>query len=286
MASIAWIASYPKSGNTWLRFMLTSYLLKEPIKSVRDVNQMIPDIGRMKRRDGNVPPERQVARPSLPLDRPGTLLVKTHDMPSTQSLLPYRSATAKIVYLVRNPRDIILSHIRQAGAEGSREESRKLAKDFIASHGMSSGQRGILEMGSWPENVLGWTVPAKARQYFPDAEVLTVRYEDMRAKPAEKLRQIVEFLDLGTAITAEEIQRAVEVNSLADMRALEIKERSAVPGMGRSPFGSRGTFVGQGLHNQSLASLGDDVEAEYRQLVQSGEEFSQCARMFGYDSRT
>lgn len=269
MTSVAWIASYPKSGNTWLRFMLTSYLLNVPVRSVRNVNAVIPIV------DG-IAGHRSV----LAADRQDPLLVKTHQVPGAKAMEPYQPCASKAVYLVRNPRDILLSHIRHAGAQPDGAEARDLATEFIAHQGMPLW-REKFEIGSWPENVRDWTTPATVRRYFPGIDVLTVRYEDMRADPEGTLHQILCFLDFGPPVIPQDVHRAVQHNSLENMRALEDKERSESPGRPFSPFGSRGQFVGQGLHNQSLSGLGADVEAEFGRLAQDP-DFAACAQQFGY----
>jgi hypothetical protein len=267
MAAIAWIASYPKSGNTWLRFMLASYISRGPVGSVRDVHNLIPSAGPLDQ---------------APLDHPGVLPVKTHEMPGARSLLPYRSAAFKAVYIVRNPRDIILSGIRHFGLDYATEEARKLAAGFIEYRGLYPGRRKP-EVGSWPENVLSWTTLAKVRQHFPDIAVLTVRYEDLRADTVGMLYRIIDFIGIESVIP-DYVRMSVEASSLENMRALEAKEKTAMPGSRRSPFGGKGVFVGQGLHNQSLRCIGNDIEDLYKQLIQDDKEFSQCVRDFGYDS--
>lgn len=278
MAAIAWIASYPKSGNTWLRFMLASYILRKPVSSVRDVHKLVPSAALPEGPLNNPHTDSQTPAASLS-DHPGILPVKTHEMPGARSLLPHRATASKAIYIVRNPRDILLSGIRHFGFEYATEEARKLAEGFIEHRGLYPGRRKP-EVGSWPENVLSWTTPARVRQHFPDITVLTIRYEDLRADTVGVLHRIIDFIGFDSVIP-DCIQMSVEANSLENMRALEAKEKT--PGLQRSPFGGKGVFVGQGLHNQSLCCIGHDVEAAYKRLIQHDKEFSQCARHFGYD---
>jgi sulfotransferase family protein len=268
--AVVWIASYPKSGNTWLRFMLASYLTKGPITSVRSVNSLIPVVGGMVSNRGG-----------LPVGRRDPLLVKTHALPSASAVQPFRDSTRKAVYLVRNPRDIILSLIRHSGAPPGSGQARGMAKNFIAHRGMPL-LNTQLEFGNWPDNVRAWTEPAAVRQYFPGIDVLPVRYEDMRADPVSGLGQVLDFLSLGGPAAPDDVEQAVANTSLDKMRALEAQETNGAPAGQRNPFGSRGQFVGQGLHNQSLTGLGTDVEDEYQQLFRDAGDFACCAHQFGY----
>jgi len=138
-------------------------------------------------------------------------------------------------------------------------------------------------IGSWPENVGSWT--ESSRDLFPNAGVLTVRYEDLRADPVARFAEIVEFLDLGGPVDLENIRRAVAASTLERMRELE--ERSQQQGGGTPPSGhearGRGAkFVGEGRYDQSLSFLGEDIESTYQELLQGDSEFAHYAKQYGY----
>lgn len=96
--SLAWIASYPKSGNSWVRILLTSYLQDEQVELTKDRfrRYAVLDLLDMIRR-GTMPP----------LDDPRPLAFKTHFLPGVDVLKPYRDGTGKVLYIVRNLRDVI-----------------------------------------------------------------------------------------------------------------------------------------------------------------------------------
>lgn len=267
MAAVYWLASYPKSGNTWLRFMLASYISKEPVLSAKIslLNVLIPVVGGGNANRGG----------GLPPDRPDPTLVKTHSLPSASLLRPYRSESGKAICLVRNPRDIILSLTNR---KSEQRNEAGVARRFIANHGIWPLEADQ-EWGSWADNVLGWTTPEVVRRYFPDIDVLTVRYEDMRADPAAALEKVLGFLDPGSPVIAEYVAQAVGSTSLENLRALGKKEEEDAAAAGRKANYFR---VGQGRNNQSLAALGADVEEEYQRLFQTDTKFSACAKRFGY----
>lgn len=266
MAPVNWLASYPKSGNTWMRFMLACYLTNRPVTSVRvgPLNSVIPIIG------GGGKSLRE-----LPADHTGPLIVKTHSVPGADALRPYRAATRKVVYLVRNPRDIILS-LTKAGV-AKQVSAEDVASHFIANRGIGDGNPEH-EWGSWPQNVRAWTTPAVVRQLFPDADALTLRYEDMRADPPGALYQVLDFLDLGQPVDPDNVAQAVESSSIENMHALWAQEETTNQNHGEG----RKFRAGRGLSNQSLADLGTDIEDEYKKLFQADDELAVCARQFGY----
>lgn len=279
MNGIRWIASYPKAGNTWLRFMLAAYLSGKAPHVWNDMHAESLQLDSMLS-SGDLPP----LAPTSPV------LVKTHFTADVPVLRLYRESTVKALYLVRNPRDLLLSWMRMVGiprddvARGS-----VFATNFIANEGRM-GPEGDGQ-GSWPENVRSWT--ESARDCFPNADLLAVRYEDLRADPVARFAEIVAFLDLGRPVEDEEIRRAVEVSTLERMRELE--QRSDQQGGGspirkgaarRTPGGRGGgkrqLFVGEGRHDQSLSFLGEDVESAYQELLHGDSAFAHYAKQYGY----
>jgi hypothetical protein len=248
--------------------MLVSYLTKEPVTAAetRTLNTVIPAIGGL--RD----------RREIPAGGTHPILLKTHAVPGASVLKPFRPGTSKAIYLVRNPRDIILSLVRHVTADDGNDQARALALAFIGKHGKLP-VNAEKEWGSWPEHAQAWTTPATVRQHFPNIDVLVVRYEDMRADTVTTLHKIVTFLDLGEPVTDDDVVRAVESSSMNKMRTMEEREPS---GSSTSRYGRRGQFVGPGLSGQSLARLGDDVEERYANLFLDDNAFSRCARQFGY----
>ncbi|MBO0802388.1 MAG: sulfotransferase domain-containing protein [Nocardiopsaceae bacterium] len=306
MAEIAWIASYPKSGNTWLRFMLTRYLTGK-LPTSRGTNVVPALLDDVLRGGGG-----------LDLSGSGPVMLKTHFLPGKEVMQLYRSGTAKAVYIVRNPRDVLLSAIRHVGITDM-PDAREFARNFIINDG-NPAWRDDSGMGSWPESVRDWTEPDVVRTFMPDIDVHVVRYEDMRGDPAGELQKIVDFLDFGRAVDPEEVARTVADTSIEKMRsrksiitgrrnaAHSTSDGGQSPAGGQRPvmvqrqgqgpavmsrpegqdpapglFGVPGKLVGEGRTNQSLRHLGDDIEDAYLELLRKPGEFSRCAARFGYD---
>lgn len=282
MPKIIWIASYPRSGNTWMRFALRSYLMagqsvaqsagEDAFETIEDV---IPDF-HLIARSGD----------TLRLNGSTPVILKTHYLPSADDMRAYRDVPGKALYLVRNPRDVMLSVARYTGVSPSvemraRARARAWARRFLSNYGYPNWPYAI---GSWPQNVAEWTDPVITRRLLPGIEPLIMRYEDLRSDPVRLFQRIVEFLELGIQVDPDRVRRAVESSSIERMRAQE-DEALQLAGTGRplAPDPVR-RFVGQGLHGQSLAVLGEEIETEYQRLLQGDNEFSRCAKRFGYES--
>jgi len=179
------VASYPRSGNTWLRFMLYEILVGKS-SSFTNVHQLVPDIGMQNK--------------ALPVLGNQGRLIKTHEA--------YRRQYQKAIYLVRDARDVALSEFAYQKALG-------LAEDNFETYLPRFLRGEVNPFGSWTAHVDSW-VSAKDKG---DAEVLLVRFDEMRSEPEESLANMMEFL--GVPAERETIRRAVANNSVEKMRDKE-----------------------------------------------------------------
>jgi hypothetical protein len=191
------VASYPRSGNTWLRFMLFEILLGQS-PSFNHVDKVVPDIGKQDK-----------ASPVLPH---GGRLIKTHE--------PYRPEYAKAIYLVRDARDVALSEFAYQKALGLAED------DF--DQFLTRFLRGTVNpFGSWAAHVDSWM---KAKDEGR-AEILLLRFDELRREPEISLGKMMEFLAM--PVGADLIHRAVSNNSVEKMRDQEKKNPVKASAKGR-----------------------------------------------------
>ena len=183
--SDAFVAAYPRSGSTWLRFLLFEMLCQDSAVFT-NVNRVIADIG-----------YHREAPPLLP--NQGRLL-KTHE--------PYRREYKKAIYLVRDGRDVVLSEFAYQKARGwIRDDFDAFLDSFL--RGRVSGY------GSWAQHVQSWMESPLAA----GGNLLTLRFEDMRANAEKALADIAAFL--GVSIDAAAIRSAIQNNTLKKMQSKE-----------------------------------------------------------------
>src|SRR6185436_3850476 len=151
MAKFVWLASYPKSGNTWVRFLLAR-LIRGEIKSSQNVAVQIPDV-----HDGIH---------GVHLIGKRTTIIKTHWKFTTG--MPLREDTIGAVYIVRNPIDVMESNqnfaFLRSGSlrkEASEEEIAKAASKFVDDFIEHGGHARFRQfgIGSWEEHARSWTWP-------------------------------------------------------------------------------------------------------------------------------
>lgn len=204
-----WLASYPRSGNTWMRFLIAS-LSQGPQHSAAAVARLIPDAHKELATETTTEPP----------------LVKTHC--AFGPGLPHANRTKGFIYMVRDPLDVIASNwwyfyltvagqTRSWSAHRLAEFQRQYIDVFIALGGeprwFNNGA------GTWCDNVTSWLDEA------PGLPHLLVRYEQLVADAPGQARRVCEFLSLDRGET--EIAAAVSAASLEAMRRVEESDIAA-----------------------------------------------------------
>jgi len=206
------VGSYPRSGSTWLRFMLLEILAGQA-SGFANTNEMLPDVGKH-------------AAGAAVLSGSGRL-IKTHE--------PFRGEYRKAIYLVRDPRDVALSEFAYQKALGLAQDDFDVYVERFLRHGVNP-------FGSWIDHATSWVNAADAGR----AEILHVNFEDLKQKPEAQLSRIVDFLHMPEV--KDRIQGAIENNSLARMREKEKESPQRASANGRfirsgSAGGWRSTFT-------------------------------------------
>lgn len=243
---IVWLGSYPKSGNTWLRCFLDAYFLGEV-----DINQIITSLpddiaGRCAVGDGSNAAEfpidiQMLTRPMgmLRLVReynrngsPIPLFVKTHNthvVANGVEMMP-ESLTKATVYIVRDPRDVVVSFAKHMGADMDTAIEWFLSKYRTLND--ASGTKMHDFISSWPLAV----------QSFANADTHNVRiwrYEDMKANPVKCFGEMLEHS--GVKVEPFKVAQAVEKVELSKLQQQEREK-----GFGESSKHAKNQFFGGG----------------------------------------
>src|SRR5579864_8393908 len=180
------IASYPRSGNTWTRFLLANLMHPERPVTFSNIETLIPDASALSSRQ-----LKRVPRPRL---------IKTHEY--------FEPRYRKVIYLVRDPRDVVLSLYNFRRMYRSVDDSYPI-EQYVAERFLP----GDLDV-SWGEHVGSWLGTRMNRPGF-----LLVRYEDLLQDPTRELGRMAGFL--GTAANTEALTQAIERSSANRLRELE-----------------------------------------------------------------
>jgi hypothetical protein len=191
------LVSYPRSGNTWARFLISNLIHPEEPTTFSNVESRIPEI--------YFNPDHVMRR--LPRPR----ILKSHEC--------FQPHYPRLIYVARDPRDVAISFYhhnvkwRNIPDNYPMEEfvPRFMAAEFDT------------RWGSWSDHIMSWLSMRQGRKEF-----LFLRYEDMKKDPAGALRQIAAFLRESSFsnldIDEQRLARAVELSSPERMRKLEKEE--------------------------------------------------------------
>ncbi|MGO9401913.1 MAG: sulfotransferase domain-containing protein [Terriglobales bacterium] len=180
------LASYPKSGNTWLRFLIANLIHPDREVGLGNLHQLVLD------------PEVSVKRDFDRAPRPR--FIKSHGSFDPR----YR----RVIYVVGDPRDVALSQyqcLRQLGKIDDESPLADFIERFLA--GADAASRvSTHNSGSWGDNTGSWLAARSGHPGF-----LLLRNEDLLADTAHELTRVAEFG--GLAAAPARILQAVERSS-------------------------------------------------------------------------
>ncbi len=189
----AFLVSYPKSGNTWLRFMLTHLLSGSEADFDRD-STVIGEVGSHR------------ATPTvLPA---GGRMIKSHEPYSGPQKRFYRKA----IYLVRDGRDVAVSYyytlIRRELFSGEFSPFLRLFLDG-----------GVDGYGPWHRHVESWL----GSPLEQSGSLLVLKYEELLKEPVQNVSAAMEFL--GKPVSRTRVEETVDAYSADRMRERERQSR-------------------------------------------------------------
>ena len=150
------LVSYPKSGNTWLRFLIANILKQHEEINFHTVHNCVPEVSEQEEIIDN-------------LQRPRVM--KSH--------APYIREYPKVIYLIRDGRDVYVSYyfhrLKQLPADYTFREFLMRQDHYPC---------------TWGEHVSSWLIKRSSYDF------LIVKYEDLIADCVKQLRRITNFLSL------------------------------------------------------------------------------------------
>ena len=221
---IFWLASFPKSGNTWVRSFLANYFQPPgktlDINSLRqfttsDVRQDFFDKANGRPFRGKTMEEWIKVRPKalrlIAASKSGHHFVKTHcqvaKVGPVDLIMP--EVTAAAVYLTRNPFDVALSYARHMTVDIDAVIDRMADRKAV-----QGNENWIVEIvGRWDDHIRTWTGA-------PGLPLHVMRYEDLLADTGKAFRALFGFLRM--PVDRDKLRRTLELTSF---RALQKQER-------------------------------------------------------------
>lgn len=202
MKNILWLASYPKSGNTWFRLFLANYLGEAgPLhhldrlagsgiaSSARDFEEEI-GLDPFELLEGEVDSLRPAFYRCLSGKSDEVLFKKVHDAYRKDShgneIFP-EDVSAGVLYFVRNPLDVFVSYCNHVGAR-IQQSLPAFLQAGARVNGRMAGQLSQT-IGTWQEHVFSWV-------HQKQIPVKVIRYEDMKQAPLTTFAAALRFCNI------------------------------------------------------------------------------------------
>lgn len=254
MTRTIWLASYPKSGNTWFRILIANLSATDRPVDINDLPERggiasgrgafdylglidsglltLDEIDGLRPRiyEGLARGEQDDEYDTAP-DAPAARFVKVHDAytraPNGEPLLAGARGAHGAILIVRDPRDVAASLAHHNGS------SIDAAIAFMGDrHALFAGKSDRQHV-QLRQMLIDWSEHTRSWLDQTDLAVHLIRYEDMQDDPASVFRQALEFAQRPAA--TEQIERAVAFSSFAELQRQELQN-----GFGETPaFGGQ-----------------------------------------------
>jgi hypothetical protein len=271
--NIVWLASYPKSGNTWVRIFLANYVF------AKDEPLSINEVSRLGTGDSLTKHYRAIAKGAFdPRDHTQSIalrgkvlkaitankadvnLVKTHNIHAKAfgtDLIPAH-LTRSAIYIIRNPLDMVMSYARHYG-QSLEKAAVSIGRDDNTTVGAEDTVKQYL--GNWSKHVRSWT---RTRD-FP---VLVMRYEDMLADPETEFGKLLAHFSFTP--DPDKLAKAIRFSSFDEVKAQEEKQ----------PFIERSSNNTAFFHSGKAGAWKDTLPAEVIERIST--DHKAVMTEFGY----
>ena len=242
---IIWLASYPKSGNTWMRMFLKSYFMKSDEKfslegSILDnfKPQGFPDQKLLERlkvdyyKFEEIVKNWETMQDYINLNK-RTNFVKTHSAMCT--IGPYKFTSLRNtkggVYMVRDPRDVIVSLSDHMGLDHE-QTYHHMSSSYNYEYPSSGDKRYEKSlMGSWSDHYKSW-------KNYKSCKILIIKYEDMVLDELNTFTKVLNYLNEidGTKFNNNKLAKALKQTQFKELQKLEKSEGFSEKGKGELFF--------------------------------------------------
>ena len=215
---ITWIASFPRSGNTWVRALITAYINegKVDINTIMQTGDKNPEYydGIISKPINNWSmTDQALIKPAAMMrmleDADGNLMLKTHDCNidlSGIAQIPH-DITRAAIYIIRDPRDVALSFKNHYNTSNNELAVERMLDGKFLTRFPNKGL--FVPQLSWSTHIASWMRELP----YP---VYALRYEDLLANPFDIFSEIIKFLNLD--YDAEIARKTIEACAFENLK--------------------------------------------------------------------
>ena len=236
MKKISWIASYPKSGNTYMRLLLSAYFYTSDgvisdFKSIDNIFKIsryafisnvnnVPSIEDFINNPHLISQYWIEAQKAIASKIEKNLFIKTHDC---MEIIPNKKFTSEnytkcFIYIVRDPRSVAVSYSHHTGYDLETTIKYLVNKDYIITY---KKEEMIV-----PELVSSWSVHYNSwKNFINKGNGIIIKYENLVKNPKKEFENILFFLKnfIGFEINEKKIINCIESTKLFNLKKVEKK---------------------------------------------------------------
>ena len=230
---IIWIASYPKSGNTWLRAFITSLLYKDKNLNVlnklkqihayplsKDFYNLLDNFENFK----NISENWEKSQSILNLDKKIKFLKTHHILCSINGkfFTNYKNSLG-VIYIVRDPRNVIIS-LKHHYSFKNYDEALKFMLDKHRFSGKMGKKETFTRETEFPTYISNWHNHYNSWKNFKK-NYLLIKYEDLIKNPKVNFKEVTKYLSklLKIKIDEEDLDDAILKSSFKNLKQSEEK---------------------------------------------------------------
>ena len=192
---IIWLASYPQSGNNFVRSLLSSYIFSHDgifdSKLIENID-LFPNNSLFEQLGVNIDNEDEMYKNYINSQKilnknDNIIFLKTHSCFINNDKFKFtdRHNTLGVIYVVRDPRNIITPHSQDFKITKEQSSKYLLSETFL---GQESRAHCTTYLGSWKNHFNSWKVFRRFNKY------LLVRYEDLINETDKTFLNILKFI--------------------------------------------------------------------------------------------
>ncbi len=223
---IIWIASYPKSGNTWVRSFLSSYYYsKNGIFDIKDLSKIEDYPNKQFFKDevqeGEIHKHWEDSQKQI-CEKKEIKFLKTHNslIKAFGNDFTHPKYSLGVVYIIRDPRNVITS-VKNHNDFKTYDEALKFMQNdnaILTDYKHLKNHAKTTIVNSWRINYQSWLRNNSFRR-------LTIKYEDMVENPQQTFRDLIIFINticrLNDNFNLEKFNNSIKTTNFKSLQTLE-----------------------------------------------------------------
>lgn len=229
---IIWIASYPKSGNTWLKLFLSAYIGNHKDPNTFDINKIMmpfslfPTNFLIKKFNIDYSNFNNISKNWIPMQEYLNLaypeiFVKTHNAMCTINGNSFTDPKQSLgaIYLVRDPRDVVMSYSDHLQQNHSDVVQSLLNSNTFEEGTIDNKKYNFTLLGSWGDHYSSW-------KNYTGINVLIIKYEDLVSNTFLTFEKILKYLSsiIQIKLDKDKINECIKITKFDNLKNLERKD--------------------------------------------------------------